>query len=75
MDRPTRARCLRVEDVRTLVLHPEGGGAIRLRLPAAFGDARLLRASPQRPVSVWLTLAPDAWDHAGGLFRGTVACE
>jgi hypothetical protein len=68
-----RAWCLRVEDARTLVLHPEGGGALRVRLPAPLSDARLLRAAPQTPVPV--LLAPGPWDHATGLVHGTVSCE
>jgi hypothetical protein len=70
---PRRAWCLRVEDMHTLVLHPEGGGALRLRLPAPLPDARLLRAAPQTPVAVTLSVGP--WDHATGLFHGTVLCE
>jgi hypothetical protein len=69
-----RALCYRLEDLRTLVLQPEGASAaIRVRLATRLppGSA-LLRAAPERPVGVEVDVPAAGWDLAAGLFHGAL---
>jgi hypothetical protein len=71
-----RALCYRLEDLRTVVLQPEGSSAaIRVRLAARVDPVAqrdLFRAAPERPVGVELELDAASWDHETGLFRGAL---